>query len=202
MTAPVIVARDVVQPRDTIVSLSTRLLGDPMRWRELVGLNSLTPPYIAAQPAPGVLTPGDAILYPTEASAPPPRTQAQLEVETYGRDLAEHDGDLVLRGGDLMTTSGLPNLRAALLTRLRHRLGAHPFHPEYGSRLKDHLGRPADDARLNILIDDVLRAVLADPRVESAGGEAFWDAELLSVRLSVTPIPPGTPFSLTLPVRS
>lgn len=194
------IARDIVQPRDTIVSLASRLLGDPLRWGELVTLNKLRPPYVAQQGATGVLSPGDSILYPAQAAVPVPRTQAELEVETYGRDLAAEDGDLVLTGGDFATTSGLPNLRAALLTRISQRLGSHPFHPSYGSRLKDHLGQPADDARVNVLLDDVLRAVQADPRVQDASGEAFWQADVLSVLLLVTPVPPGTPFELLIPL--
>lgn len=195
-------AREVVRPGDTLVSLSARLLGDPLRWGELVSLNHLKPPYLTATGAPGTLRPGDEILYPLTAGAPPPQNIAQLEEETYGRDLADDNGDLILRGGNLVTLAGLPNLRAALLRRLRVRLGAHPFHPAYGSNVKNHLGRPADDARLIMLIDDVVRSVLRDPRVQDATGEAVWEHEVLTVVLDVTPVPPGTPFTLRVPVTS
>ena len=193
-------ARDTVRPTDTIISLAVRLLGDPMKWRELVTLNGLRPPYLTPDGTGGTLKPGDTILYPATPGAVPPRSAALLDVETYRRDLAiTRRGDLVLQGGDLKTHAGLDNLHAALLTRVRVALGSHPFHPAYGSRLKTHLGRPADEARINLAVDDVLRAVMRDPRVQSASGQAVYQSDELMLALTVTPIPPGTPFQLNVP---
>lgn len=194
-------ARDTLRPGESLPTLAARLLGDPLRWRELVDLNGLRPPYLSPAGGPGVLKPGDDVIYPATPGSPPPRNLAQLEAETYRRDLEEVKGDLVLSHGDLATTAGLPNLRAALLTRLRVSIGAHPFHPGYGSRLKNHLGAVADHARLSILLDDVIRAALQDPRVQGASGEAVWESGVLNAVIQITPIPPGTPFELTLPLR-
>jgi phage baseplate assembly protein W len=195
-----VTARDVVRSNDTIISLAGRLLGDPMRWREIVDLNVLRAPYIAAQRGPGVLQPGDEVVYPGATGAVVPRSIASLEADTYRRDFATLDGDLILQGGDFATTVGIENLRAALLQRIVTRLGGHPFHPLYGSLLSSHLGRPADAARLSLMIDDVLRAVLRDPRVEDATGEADYSTDIVTLTLIVTPIKPGTPFGMTVPL--
>lgn len=194
-------ARDTVRPNDSMITLATRLLGSPMRWRELVALNALKPPYLTPDGAGGTLRPGDQIIYPAQPGTSAPRNLAQLEVDAYRRDAATtRRGDLILQGGDLATHAGLPNLREALLTRVRTQLGGHPFHPGYGSRVKGHVGQVGDGARLNMAVNDVLRAVLQDPRVQSATGEAVLSGDVMTLDLWVTPVPPGTPFSLRVPL--
>jgi len=189
------VARSVVQNGDNIITLSNRLLGSAERWRELITLNRLNPPYFAPTSAPGVLAPGDTILYPLGALSAPPTDTAELEARTYKRDLLLTGKDLTLAYRQLSTTVGLPNLKAALDRRLRVLVGAHPFHPEYGSLLRLHVGMVADDPLLELAVHDARRAILADPRVQSCSVQAEYASDVLSLRCDVEPIPPGTPFS-------
>ncbi|NJL53739.1 hypothetical protein HC928_00440 [bacterium] len=64
-TAPARVATGTVERGEDIRAVAERLLGDRSRWRLLVVLNRLRSPFIATVPSPGILAPGDPILYPT-----------------------------------------------------------------------------------------------------------------------------------------
>ena len=57
-----------VNQGDTIKTLARRIFGNAGRWHILVVLNSLKPPYVAEVSGPGVLGPGDDILYPSVGS--------------------------------------------------------------------------------------------------------------------------------------
>ncbi|ABW35071.1 GPW/gp25 family protein (plasmid) [Deinococcus geothermalis DSM 11300] len=189
------IARDTVQQGENIVTLAGRLTGNPLQWQEIVRLNKLRAPYLSDEPRAGTLSPGDAVLYPAPTAPPTPPDVNLLAAQTYKRDFRAEDGDLVLSGGHLTTEVGLANLRTALQRRLKTPLGRHPFHPGYGSLLYTHVGRVADPAHLRLVCVDARRALLRDPRVQDVTVTASWEGELLTVAYTVTPIPPGTPFS-------
>ncbi|PIG96874.1 DUF2634 domain-containing protein [Deinococcus sp. UR1] len=191
------IARSTVEAGENVVSLAARLTGDPLRWQELVRLNKLRAPYIASEPRAGVLSPGDAVLYPAPDSPATLPNAAQLEQRTYKRDLRVQRGDLVLSGSTLVTDAGLPNLQAALSRRLMTLVGRHPFHPAYGSLIPLHVGAIADAARLRLAVSDARRAVMRDPRVQDCTITGLWQESELVLTLNVTPIPPGTPFTFT-----
>jgi hypothetical protein len=198
-----VIGRSLVQPGETIVGLAARLLGDPAAWRDLAVLNNLRAPYVSDVPGPGVLSPHEVILYPTSdvaAGGVASGVQSsELEALTYGRDLTAAGGDLVWSGAGPIFLVGLDNLEAALLRRLRHALGSHPFHPlTWGSLLKGQLGTVADEARLTLIQSDARRCLLADPRVSSVDLEVMWEADFLSVTGTVTPIPPGERFDVDI----
>lgn len=194
------IASDTVKAGENIVSLASRLLGDPQAWTELVRLNRLRAPYLADEARPGVLSPGDAVLYPSPTAPAAPPDAARLAALTYKRDLRVSGRDLVLSGGHLTTEVGLPNLRTAITRRLDTMLGMHPFHPGYGSLLRTHLGRPADTTRLRLAAVDVRRAILRDPRVQECVVAASWQAEKMTLDIDVTPIPPGQRLRFTYTV--
>lgn len=192
------IGRALVQPGDNIVQLASRLTGDPSRWPELVSLNRLTPPYVADVSGPGVLGPASVIQFPL-SGLPSPIPSEQLEALTYKRDMTTNRrGNLLLENREPRIEAGLTNLATALARRLRTPVGAHPFHPEYGSLLRSHLGKPADQVRLDLVALDARKALLRDPRVESVDVTAVWENELLTIHYTVTPIPPGTIFADTL----
>ncbi|WP_230283295.1 DUF2634 domain-containing protein [Deinococcus sp. 23YEL01] len=191
------IARSTVQAGENIVSLATRLTGNPLHWQELVRLNALRAPYLADTARQGVLSPGDTVLYPAPDSPIIPPNPARLEERTYLRDLRVLNGDLVLTGANLSTNAGLDNLRAALGRRLATLVGRHPFHPAYGSLIPLHVGKVADASRMRLAIVDARRAVMRDPRVQDCAVQGLWEQGELVLTLNVTPIPPGTPFTFT-----
>lgn len=190
------VGKTTVQPGDHLLKLSTRLMGDPMRYTELIILNNLKPPYISTTRADGVLTPGDTILYPSDGTEATLSINSQeLERRTYKRDFISFENDLQLNGLEIQSISGLDNLRAALMRRLSTPVGSHPFHPEYGSRVGVYVGNAADPALLQLAVNDAKAAILQDPRVVDCSIYGEWENERLHFEFTITPIPPGSPFT-------
>ena len=153
-------AQDVVHVGDTLKSVAKRVLGSSQRWQILAVINNLKAPYIGPIRRPGVLAPGDAILYPGDAA---PATSVgnsnglesgDLEgsdesstgpiQDTYGTDLRLksvavtddfHYTDLsVSQGGDLSSISGIPNVKQALKLKFSTERGELPAHPRYGAQ--------------------------------------------------------------------
>ena len=89
------VTQAIILQGETIRDVALRLLGDEARWKELVILNDLLPPYVTAQGGTGLLRGGDRILIPSSAAAPAasvaPRAghgrRADLAERLYGTDL-------------------------------------------------------------------------------------------------------------------
>lgn len=198
-----IIARDTVEAGETIVSLSARLTGNPLNYPTIIRLNNLRPPYLTPEPHDGTLSPGDTVLYPAPDEPRTPPDVGALVARTYKRDIKLQGNDLELgNGGMLVTETGLPNLHTALIRRIGTLLGRHPFHPAYGSLLRTHIGKAADYLRLRMVIVDVRRSLLRDPRVQTCTVEATWNEGLLTVDCLITPIAPGSPFRLVESFRT
>lgn len=179
------VSEDVVRQGDTIRSVAERLLGNSQNWKDIVLLNELVPPYISQVKRPGVLVPGDKILYPQSKAAPPPElTHAVhgqddpefLSEAAYGRDIrltshldADHgvervDADIDERG-DLATITGVPNVHQAIRIKFSTERGQLKSHPFFGARFpKGRKGdlRTFDEFRIN-----TIATLLSDPRIEN-----------------------------------
>lgn len=124
---------------DTMQRIAYRELGDAARWVELVAFNGLVPPFISDTAAgPDVVLAGDLIRIPAAER----QASASIEPElVFEVDAAlGTDGDLVVNGGDFETVSGLANLRQALRNRLDTDAGDLPFHPQYGSKIRQLIG--------------------------------------------------------------
>ncbi len=88
-------AEVVILQGEPIRDLALRTLGDESRWKELVILNDLLPPYITSAGGPGLLRGGDRIRVPSPSPAPAasaaPRSgsgrRADLAERLYGTDL-------------------------------------------------------------------------------------------------------------------
>ena len=131
---------------DNIFSASQRILGDQARWKELVMINDLKPPYIdATGDGRNVLRPGiDRILAPgssTQSSEVESDVNSAAQdgfVERMGRDLLiKDDGfgryDLdVSQKGDLRTIEGVDNLGQAIEVKFSTEQGELPTHPTFG----------------------------------------------------------------------
>lgn len=92
--------------------------------------------------------------------------------QLYGTDLKLSfarggEVDLYYGPGDLDTVSGVDNLVQALTLRLLVDRGelSGLGHPRFGSRIRDLIGQPQDNANMELLRRYVRQALLQDPRV-------------------------------------
>ena len=168
---------------DNIYTVAQRLLGDQARWKELVIINDLKPPYISpAGNGKTILRPGDDILFPSESATqtsgitPTINEKPDIFVQRLGRDLrlradasagAIDVFDLVLdRHGDLARISGMPNLEQAIHIKFSTEQGTLPTHPTFGIKapigtkalLRSMIGFQLN-ARATLLSDSRIRSV-------------------------------------------
>ncbi len=187
-----------VRQHDDIRRLAQQLLGDFNRWRELVTINGLEPPFIVSDPAQHigrrVLRPGDRLLFP---GRPVPQLTPALahgaEADAYGRDLRLSDGYLVPIGGTLALVAGLENMEHALYRRLNTHLGGLPAHPRtYGHLARQYIGAVAEPDSLTMIALEFERCLRHDSRVAQATVTGEYDgAKVVTTRSRVVPHPPG-----------
>lgn len=151
---------------DTLQRIALRELGDAARWYDLVNLNGLRHPYLAAGPAdgaPGILAPGQTIKVPSDAPDPSGVTGSD---GVFGTDAELRAGVLVATaGGDFATITDSANLKQAILHRIAVRPGELLYHPAYGCQIHDLLGRGGDAVANQLGALFVDRALRADPRI-------------------------------------
>lgn len=190
-SAPAVVNSDTVYPEEDIRDVAARLLGDRSRWKILVTLNELISPFISPTGGPGVLMPGDAILYPadrviggdtTTVAAQDPTTdgtrnnsQANTAGQlAYGRDLRLQSAfvgsseitDLVInQRGDLGSIVGIPNVEQAIRIKFITERGELPAHSKFGAKFP--IGRKASPASFNAFRIDALRTLTSDNRIKT-----------------------------------
>lgn len=95
----------------------------------------------------------------------------------------------ILEGGGPFHEEGAPQLAKALYRRLTTYPGELPAHPEYGCRLRDYLGKPAEAWVLRLAALEAKAALLQDPRVAEAEVEVEAVGDGLLVTARVTPVP-------------
>ncbi len=166
-TKPIVGYRRVdTRAGDTLQDIAARELGDAARWYDLANLNNLLPPYITddlGKAGPRVLFSGSTIMIP----GPAPAASGVADPATvFGSDAALANGQLVDDGnGDFAIVSGIPNLDAAILHRLRTRPGELIYHPRYGCKIYDLIGDRGSDSTNQLAGAFVASAVRTDPRV-------------------------------------
>lgn len=187
--SPGTVGATTVYPGEDIRDVASRLLGDRGRWKILVTLNGLTSPFISPTGGPGVLMPGDTILYPADKAFPvgsltvdsqnlsseetKNNSQANTPVQAaYGRDLAlqstfiagDEITDLVInQRGDLGSIVGIPNIEQAVRVKFITGRGELPAHSTFGAKFP--IGSKASPSSFNEFRLDALRTILSDTRV-------------------------------------
>lgn len=179
------VGTDTVREGEDIRDIAQRVLGDRSRWRVLVVLNKLRAPFVSVAGGPGILAPGDSILFPVDsAQSAVIGTQNPSNSETtdsnspvyqsYGRDLrlkSELLGgvevtDLVVnQRGDLGTIQGVPNVEQAVRLKFMTSRGELPAHPKYGAKFA--IGSKATPSSFNELRINVMNTLSMDTRIES-----------------------------------
>lgn len=189
--APSRTSSTTVSPDEDIRDIAERLTGSRSDWRILVTLNNLRAPFISAAGGPGVLKPGDSLLYPADnlsfannavvgtgnptsnetANDPSASNPAQLP---YGRDLrlrsesgnGEDLTDLVVnQRGDLASIAGIPNIEQAIRIKFITEQGDLPAHPDFGAKFPT--GRKATPSNFTDLNIATTRTLLSDTRVAS-----------------------------------
>lgn len=196
---------------DDIQTLALRELGDPDKFREIVILNNLKPPYIDEAGGPGVLKPGDKILIPqvNETISGITRnkeyniTRALSEAEkSLGVDIRiNDDADLAISNiKDLDLVAGVDNMIQAIAIKLALEKGSLKRHREIGVGLT--IGRKSPNA-IKEIRDDVVSTFLADSRVSQIpyvdvrqeGGTLFLN---LLVKLKDVEQPVPIPIKLNI----
>lgn len=188
------VGSEIVAPSETIRDVAYRLLGDASRWRILVTLNRLRSPFISATGAPGVLRPGDRILFPRQGQAGSGSATVGTSNPTddqytgpddpvtraYGRDLmlkSEFVGrseltDLALsQGGDIASIQGVPNVEQAIRLKFMTERGELAAHPKFGAKFP--IGKKATPSSFNELRINTMNTLISDNRIENVKGLRF-----------------------------
>jgi hypothetical protein len=162
---------------DNIQSIAARELGDPDRYRDIVILNNLRPPYIAATASPGVLQPGDNILIPQQN----PNTSTgvtqgrvynitkfmQESEKNLGTDIRiDKNGDLAVSNAkDLDLLAGIENMVQAIGIRLYIEKGGLKRHLTIGTDLQ--VGVKLRKGALQEIREQIVSSFSSDPRIDS-----------------------------------
>jgi len=166
----------LIDGKDTVQTLAARELGDPDKFREIVLLNNLKPPYISATGGSGVLKPGDKILIPQSSPSLNGTGVAQnIEYEitkfltqsekNLGVDLRiDENNDLVFANfGDFDLYAGIDNIAQAILIKLGLEPGSLKRHPEIGVGLE--IGRKVKN--VGEIRNKIVSTLGQDPRIDS-----------------------------------
>lgn len=197
------------------------------KWKMLVNLNNLRYPYIvksfhekANDPA-HLLTYGDDLLLPndeeqeqraeenkikdsnTKHYAPDyydmvMGTDIKLDIST-DTPLPDQTGVLVASGRDLITVSGLQNLKQSLINRILTPYGTLYMHPTYGSHLPEILGKPMNQQLLSDTVVELKRTLTTDERVQQVKVKKnMLTYDTIYLVATVTPIAYNDAFNIYL----
>jgi hypothetical protein len=177
ISAPNSISTSSIQGGDNIQTIALRELGDIDKFKDIIILNNLKPPYISATGGPGVLKPGDKILIPkTNASGSSSvarnvqynitKTMQQAERD-LGVDIRlTDDGDLAIASNkDLDLVAGVENLVQAIAIKLFLEKLSLKRHPQVGTNLQ--LGTKLRANSLTALRKEITDSLGSDNRVES-----------------------------------
>lgn len=183
---------------DTLAAIAARELGDASRWPEIVGYNSLRPPFITDDEAladSGVIVTGQFLRVPAAVALVSVESQPS---EVFGRDIGLSSGRIGVADGDFAVAGGLDNLRQALRHRVITDRGELTFHLEYGSLLRTLLGTVSVPTVALLAARYARAAVLADARISTVS-KAVATVEGDAVRVDVEAIPvTGKPIDITV----
>lgn len=170
---------------DTLPSLAQRVLGDGLRWRELVALNNLKPPYLVSSldpldRLPSTVLWGDWIKVPAQAI----NASVVTGEEALGQDVRLDKGRLTTTNGDLNLVLGGANFSQALRHRVTVPYGSFLPHPTYGCEIYSILGVGNNAVVMLLGAGFVRRALLRDPRSASitVGARAAGDTLAIDVQ--------------------
>jgi hypothetical protein len=187
------VERAIVEHGETIFSLAQRLLGQRNRWKILVNINDLKPPYITTSREPQTLAPGDYILYPVTGGGGIRTTTINSDVtgkeqkgenpdsvvdRAYGRDIRltsdfNNRTDFVVdKGGDLATIQGVANVKQGIRLKLSTEQGTLTVHPFYGAAFP--IGTKMTPISFNLFRLNTHATIISDPRISKVKKLEFF----------------------------
>jgi hypothetical protein len=167
-----------IDGNDTIQTLAARELDDPDRFREIVILNGLKPPYISATGGEGVLKPGDKIVIPQDdgdssgASGVTNGKEYNITKDmqpfekAFGVDFVlTEDFDIAISNtGDLDLLAGYENLGQALGLRILLDKGSLKRHRGIGTLLAIGEKATANAEDIRIQLEE---SINSDPRIDT-----------------------------------
>lgn len=170
---------------DTLPSLAQRVLGDGLRWRELVTLNHLKPPFLVSSLDPLDRLP-DTVLWGDWIKVPAQAINASVVTgeEALGQDVRLDKGRLTTTNGDLNLILGGANFSQALRHRVTVPYGSFLPHPTYGCEIYSILGVGNNAVVMLLGSGFVRRALLRDPRSATinVGARAAGDTLAIDVQ--------------------
>lgn len=182
----------------SIKGLAAQFLGNAGRWKEIVILNRLQPPYISAMgDGVTVLRPGDMIKMPDVPEVSDDENQifrhvgegVDPDLWRYGRDIRVdlETRDLVVNDrGDLDTVWGLENLKQAMYLKIWRVPGDLKVHPWYGFGAEGGDGLAVDTlAGYHLQLRTTL---LSDSRVDQINSMVLNAVgDVLHINVALTP---------------
>jgi len=162
---------------DTIQTLAARELGNADRYKDIVSLNNLKPPYIDPAGGDGVLKPGDTILLPKSDQIEDTGVKKNREFnitkllseteQNLGVDIRiDENNDLAISNiKDLDLIAGIPNMSQAIAIRIGLEPGDLKRHLHIGTGLK--IGEKTRTNFLNDIRRRLISSLGSDLRVES-----------------------------------
>jgi hypothetical protein len=160
---------------DTIQTIAARALGDPDRFKEIILLNGLKPPYVSEAGGQGVLKPGDPIILPTTQNSPRMGVRRNIDYnitrflseteKNFGVDIrVTEDYDFAISNTkDLDLVAGIGNMSQAVLIRLYLEPRSLKRHPQIGTDLQ--IGEKA--VLIERLQSQIVNSLSSDLRVET-----------------------------------
>ncbi len=206
----------VVNGGDNIRKLAKRLLGSSGKWKQLVIVNNLKPPYISESgDGVDVLRPGDFIKFPSfspkdqtgvaQTSTGKRKTLSETE-EAFGRDIkisipSSSIGTNVFdfadgESGDLETIEGLDNMAQAVRIKFETERGELPLHRTFGIKLPIGIKFAGASSFIEFQIG-ARASILADRRISDIGSFSVT-AEGNTMRINSSILLNG--FSRALPL--
>lgn len=168
----------------SIRALAKQYLGDAAKWKMLVMMNNLRPPYVSAIAGDGVLSPGSKLIIPlsqTQEAGGVSRAintdqameDQSLMMKKYGRDLLINDSGTGVEGsdlqvsqsGDLNVIEGVANVEQAMQIKFATEQGELSTHPDFGAKYP--MGTKITMLRIQEFYISTRRTLLSDFRVES-----------------------------------
>lgn len=210
LAIPSSVVTSQIDGNDTIQTIAARTLGNPDRYKEIVILNGLKPPYISLTGGNGTLKAGDVILIPSSDGAAAPNgvkqnTQYQITKDLVhaerilGVDLRiDEDFDLVFANfGDYDLVAGLKNMAQAIVIKMGLDKGSLKRHPSVGAGLQTGV----KTKNVQEIREDLVRSLRADNRIESipfASVEQQGGTTIINMVIKVKNVRQPVPVSINV----
>lgn len=168
----------IIKENDSLQLIATKY---GCNWEDIADLNNLSYPFISEEVLPGdnnIAYIGSTILIPIEKAYKKNTSVSTIEKRVYGSDLQflqyeDHilEPYLLATGdGDIQIAEGIQNLYQACCSRFTVDKGSLVLHPEYGTEIRQFLGKGKGSYKTLTKIKlDVKRTLLQDARIERVG---------------------------------